>query len=149
VSARLHLCGPEDLERLLPIVAAFHHEAGIAQEDAARRAALTPLLDGSPHGALYLIGPARAPVGYLACGFTWSIAAGGLEAILGELWIRPAVRGRGMAAEALAALAGSLAGAGVVAMSLQAAEGSAAERLFARLGFARRDRHSVMSRRLA
>ncbi len=131
------------------MVAAFHAEQGVAQDDEGRRAALAPLLAGAPHGALYLIGPARAPVGYLACAFTWSLAAGGLEAILDELWIRPAVRRRGMATEAAAALAGSLAGAGVVAMSLQAAPGSAAERLFARLGFAQRAECAVMARRLA
>ena len=53
------------------MVAAFHAEAGIAQDDAGRRAALAPLLEGSPYGAVYLIGPARAPVGYLAVCFTW------------------------------------------------------------------------------
>ena len=54
-----------------------------------------------------------------------------------------------MATEAAAALAGSLAGAGVVAMSLQAAPGSAAERLFARLGFTSRAGDAAMSCRLA
>ena len=131
------------------MVAAFHAEQGIAQDDDGRLTALAPLLAGSPYGAVYLIGPARAPVGYLVVTFTWSIGFGGLEAILTDLWIRPAVRGRGMAAEASAALAGSLASAGVVAMSAQAAPGSAAERLFKRLGFTMRTASAIMSRPLA
>lgn len=84
----------------------------------------------------------------MVCAFTWSIEFGGMEAILDELWIRPAVRGRGMAGEALPALMQSRRDAGVMAMSLEAEAGSAAARLYARLGFAARENAAVMSRRL-
>jgi ribosomal protein S18 acetylase RimI-like enzyme len=146
VSARLHLCGPDALERLLPMVAAFHAEARIDADDPHRRAALGPLLDGSPYGAVYLVGPERAPVGYLVVTFTWSIEEGGLEAILDEIWIRPAVRGRGMAREAVEALVAALKPTGVRAISLEAAPEGRAARLYARLGFAARDRFVLMSR---
>ena len=52
--------------RLLPLSRPSTPRPGIAQQsEAARRAALIPLLEGSPHGAAYLIGPARAPIGYV------------------------------------------------------------------------------------
>ena len=148
MSARLHLCGADALERLEPMVAAFHAETGLASDAEHRRAALAPLLDGSPYGAVYLIGPERAPVGYLVVTFSWSLVFGGMDATLDELWIRPAVRGRGMAREALEALIRGLRPAGITAISLEAARGSSAEALHARLGFEPRTGLGLMSRRL-
>jgi ribosomal protein S18 acetylase RimI-like enzyme len=148
LSARLHLCGPDALDRLEPMVAAFHAETGFESDAEHRRAALVPLLEGSPYGALYLIGPERAPVGYLAVTFSWSLEFGGMDATLDEIWIRPAVRGRGMAREALEALIGALRPTGVTALSLEVAPDGPAERLYARLGFAPRAGLRLMSRAL-
>lgn len=148
MSARLTLCGPEAGERLLPLVAACHAERGLALDDAHRQGALAPLLEGSPYGAVYLIGPARAPVGYLVVTFSWSIEAGGMEAALEDLWLRPAIRGRGMAGEAVSGLLASLKEAGVTAVTLDAAAESPAHRLGRRLGFAPDDRALRMLRRL-
>ena len=148
MSAKLHLCGPDALPRLEPMVADCHAEMGMASDAEHRAAALRPLLDGSPYGALYLIGPERSPVGYLAVTFSWSLEFGGLEAMLDEIWIRPAVRGRGMAGDALDALIGALGPTGVTAISLEAERGSTAERLYARQGFEARATFMVLSRRL-
>lgn len=121
------------------MIAAFHAMAGTETAEAERRAALVPLLEGSPHGAVWLIGPRMAPVGYAAVSFGWSLAPGGLVAVLDEIWIREKIRGRGMGSEALAALRNALAGAGVRAVHLELAEGNAgAERLCERAGFRRR-----------
>ena len=59
MSAALTLAGPEHLEKIDALVAAFHVEEGISLSDEARRAGLTPMLEGIPHGAAYLIGPAQ------------------------------------------------------------------------------------------
>ncbi|MDZ7710945.1 MAG: GNAT family N-acetyltransferase [Roseovarius sp.] len=115
----LTLAKPDDLDRLLPMVASRHGEAGQAQDEAARRAALGPLLDGSPHGAIYLIGPPRAPIGYVALSFGWSLAAGGLTGRIDEMHIRRAVRGRGIGAEVLGSLPRALAGAGLRALEVE------------------------------
>ncbi|MEE4118870.1 MAG: GNAT family N-acetyltransferase [Paracoccaceae bacterium] len=148
MSARLHLCGAEALGRLDPMVAAFHDETAVESDAAHRRAGLMPLLEGSPYGAVYLIGPERAPVGYLIVTFSWSLEFGGMDATLDEIWIRPAVRGRGMAREALEALIGALRPAGVAAISLEVERGGPAEQLYAGLGFEGRWRLMLMSRRL-
>jgi len=96
MSAALHLAGPDDLDRLAQLVAAFHDEDGIVLADTARRASLKPLLNGSHHGAAYLIGPARAPIGYTVVTFTWSVELGGSDALVDKIYLRPPVRGRAL-----------------------------------------------------
>ncbi len=95
----LTLAKPDDIDRIVPLIAAFHAEMNIDQSDAKRRAAVQPLLDGSPHGAIYIAGPVRAPIGYAAISFGWSLEFGGLDGILDEIYIRPGVRGRGIGSD--------------------------------------------------
>jgi len=149
MTAALSLARPDDLARLAALVAAFHAEAGIAQDEESRAAALAPLLEGSPHGCVYLVGPRRAPIGYVVVTFGWSVEFGGLDAIVDEVFLRPAVRGRGIATEALIALSKTLGAAGVRGLHLEVdREDAAAQRLYARCGFAPRERYMLMSKRL-
>lgn len=135
----LHLAGPGEIDRLEPMIAAYHAHAGIASDPEHRRAAVMPLLEGSPHGAVWMIGPRMAPVGYVVVCFGWSIELGGMDGFIDELFIREKVRGRGMATEAISALLPSLAAAGVKALHLEVApENDGARRIYARAGF--RDR---------
>lgn len=136
----LHLAGPDDLDKVARMVAQYHAFEGIESDETTRAAAITPLLEGSPHGAVWLIGPKMAPVGYIAVSFGWSIELGGLDGVIDEFWIREAVRGRGMGGEALIALQKTLRDAGVSALSLEVAHGNAAaQRLYGRAGFAPRN----------
>ena len=146
MSAALSLASEDDLVRLIPMVSAYHAFEGIEQSDDDRRAALAPLLAGSPHGAIWLIGPRRAPVGYIAVSFGWSIELGGMDGFLDEFFIREGVRGRGMGSEALAALIPQLAQAGMVGLSLEVAPDNArALKLYERRGFRLRDRLHLMT----
>ena len=149
MSAAFTLAKPEHLEQLLTLVASFHAEAGIELSADARRAGIAPLLDGIPHGLAYLIGPARAPIGYVIITLGWSVEFGGLDAIIDEIYIRPGVRGRGIASEALLALPNALSGGGVKAIHLEVdRDNAAAQKLYARAGFKPRDNYMFMSRRL-
>ena len=149
MTTALHLARPEHLEALLPLVAAFHGEQAIEQTEESRRAAITPLLEGSPLGAVYLIGPQRAPIGYIVITFGWSVEFGGMDAFVDELFIRPAVRGRGIATEVLSALPLALGQAGVRAIHLEVDQDNAvAQRLYARSGFRPRPRYMLMTRNL-
>jgi len=69
MSAALHLAKPDDLAVLQKLVASFHNQENIEQTDRERGAALLPLLDGTPHGAAYLIGPRKGAVGYIIISF--------------------------------------------------------------------------------
>jgi ribosomal protein S18 acetylase RimI-like enzyme len=139
MSQILHLAAPEDLDRLLPMVRAYHQHEGIAVDDDHRSAALLPLLEGSPHGAVWFIGPKMSPVGYVAVCFGWSIELGGMDGFVDEFWVRDKVRGRGMGTEALNALLSALKAAGIRALHLEIAEGNPAERIYRRAGFRRRE----------
>jgi ribosomal protein S18 acetylase RimI-like enzyme len=149
MSAVLTLAKPEHLDRLIALVTAFHAEEGIKLSDDARAAGVSPLLDGIPHGAAYLIGPPRAPIGYIVITFGWSVEFGGLDAIIDELYIRPGVRGRGIASEALIALPRALASGGLRAIHLEVdRDNAAAVKLYRRAGFQTRDRYLFMSKSL-
>ncbi len=149
MSAILTLATPEHIDKLLPLVAAFHAEEGIDLSEEARRAGVAPLLDGIPHGAAYLIGPPRAPIGYIIVTFGWSVEFGGMDGFVDELFIRPGVRGRGVATEVLMSLPRALAGAGLKALHLEVATGNqSAQRLYGRAGFSLRDGYHLMTRRL-
>ncbi|WP_170382972.1 GNAT family N-acetyltransferase [Ruegeria atlantica] len=149
MSAALKLARPEDLDRLMGLVAAFHAESGIEQDPDQRRNALAPLLEGIPHGCVYLIGPGRAPLGYIVLTFGWSIEFGGMDGFVDEIYIRPAVRGRGIATEVLLALPKALAGAGLTALHLEVDRAKVAtQNLYARTGFKPRERYMLMSKPL-
>lgn len=140
MSAALHLAKPDDIDKLCALCADFHAETGVQQDPAQRRAALEPLLEGSPLGAAYLVGPARAPVGYVIVTFGWSVAFGGMTGAIDEIFVRPPVRRRGIATEVLAALARALSGAGLQVLELEARpEDEAALRLYQRARFAPRE----------
>lgn len=149
MTAALRLARPDDLDRLTTLVAAFHAEEGIEQENDNRRAALLPLLEGIPHGCVYLIGPTRAPLGYVIISFGWSVEFGGMDGFIDEIYIRPAVRGRGIATEVLTELPKALAEAGLTALHLEVDHhNKAAQRLYQRTGFVARDSNMLMSRKL-
>lgn len=149
MSAAFTLAKPEHLDRLIGLVAAFHAEAGIEQTDEARRTGIAPLLDCIPHGVAYLIGPARAPIGYVIITFGWSVEFGGLDAIVDEIYVRPGVRGRGIASEALLALPNALSAGGVKAVHLEVdKDNQIAQKLYARAGFKPRANYMFMSRKL-
>ena len=149
MSAALTLAGPDHLEKLDALVAAFHDEAGISLDPEKRRAGIAPLLDGIPHGAAYLIGPPRAPIGYIVVTFGWSVEFGGLDGFIDEIYIRPGVRKRGIASETLQALPRALAGAGVKALHLEVnRDAETTHRLYEKAGFKARTKYMLMSRLL-
>ena len=139
MTTAVHLAGPADLDRLLALIERYHTEAALPHDDAHRRRAVAPLLAGSPHGAVWLIGPQRAPLGYVLIGFGWSVALAGREGVVDEVYIRPSVRGRGIGTEVLHAIAVSLTGVGVRALHVRLDRtDAAAARFCARVGFAPR-----------
>lgn len=146
----LHIAGPDDLERLLPMVAGFQDHIGQPRNAEALEQALSPLLEGTPLGVVYLIGPRRAPVGYIALSFGWSIGFGGLEARISQFWVRSAVRGRGMGGDVLLALVPALAKHGLAAISLELPDADTrAQSLYLRRGFREESGTQTLRRVLA
>lgn len=149
MSASLTLAQPSDAPKVLALVARFHDEAAFDTDDAHRAAAIAPLLEGSPYGAVYIVGPRLAPIGYGVITFGWSVEFGGKDAFVDELFLRPSVRGRGIGRDLLQALSVTLAEAGVRAIHLEVEhDNEAALKLYARAGFVARKTYGLMSRRL-
>ncbi len=145
----LTLAKPDDLERLSRLVADCQTEQGLTQSEAERQAALAPLLEGAPHGAIYLIGPARAPIGYVAVSFGWSLALGGLDAVIDDLYIRASVRGRGIGAEILGSLPRALSAAGLKALHVRVdPDDSATLEFYTKALFSHNARPLLLTRRL-
>ena len=119
MSATLRIAQPADAERVMRLVLACHEETGLAPDAQDREIAVAALLEGDAPGAIYLIGPPSSPVGYLSVSFGHSISVGGTEAHMDDLFIRPNVRRRGMAGEAVAALAKMLSQHGVKALHIR------------------------------
>ncbi|MDX1785549.1 GNAT family N-acetyltransferase [Roseovarius sp. ZX-A-9] len=144
----LTLAKPDDLDRLMPLCTAFQIEEGLPPDPDTLRAALVPLLEGSPHGAVYIVGPVRAPIGYAVVCFGWSLEFGGLDGFLDEIYIRPGVRGRGIGSEILNSLPKALAGAGLKALHLEVRrDNEKARALYAKLHFEPREQYMLMTRR--
>ncbi|MEL6608738.1 MAG: GNAT family N-acetyltransferase [Pseudomonadota bacterium] len=144
--ALLHQAGPEDLARLVPLIEAFHQEMGFTLPDGHAEHAVTPLLAGSPHGTAYLAGPRIAPLGYAVVCFGWSVEFGGLDGYLDELYVRPGIRGRGIAQQMLGELRTLMTDAGVGGLALEVDRtDAAAQRLYQRAGWKLRDRYSLMT----
>ncbi|MDW3222139.1 MAG: GNAT family N-acetyltransferase [Paracoccaceae bacterium] len=149
MSAALTLATPDHLDKLDALVAAFHQETGIDLESEPRRAGIAPLLDGSPHGVVYLIGPPKAPIGYIVVTFGWSLEFGGLDGFIDELYVRPGVRDRGIASETLQSLPRALSDAGMKAIHLEVDRtAEKTQRLYTRAGFAMRPHYMLMTRKL-
>ncbi|MGH1577055.1 GNAT family N-acetyltransferase [Planktotalea sp.] len=149
MSAALHLAKPADLDRLMLLVQAFHLEEGIQSTEFHIKKALEPLLEGSPHGAVYLIGPSRSPIGYIVVTFGWSIELGGLDGFIDEIYIRSGVRGRGVGTEVISALVAMLKSVGMMALHLEVEpQNERALRLYKRCHFKLRDGYHLMSRML-
>lgn len=145
----LTIAKTDDLDRIMRLVADYHGEEGIDQSEDTRRGAILPLLEGSPHGVIYLMGPARAPIGYVAVSFGWSIEFGGMDGFVDEIYVRPAVRGRGIGTEVLHTLPKALAKAGMKAIHLEVGnENPRARKLYEKLGFRTREGYGMMTRAL-
>ena len=148
MSAAVHLAGPADDDRLLSLMARFHEERGAAYTDEHRAAVAAPLLAGSPLGAIWLIGPQRAPLGYAMISFGWSVAMGGMIGWLEEIYIRPSVRGRGIGTEVLHGIAVSLQQADLRALHVRVDDDARLASFCARVGFDPAVAQNVMVDRL-
>jgi ribosomal protein S18 acetylase RimI-like enzyme len=145
----LTLAKTEDLDRLLPLVRAFHEEGAIDVLEDERLAGLKPLLEGSPYGGVWLIGPPRAPIGYVVICFGWSVEFGGMDGFVDELYIRPSVRGRGIGTEVLINLPKQLAKNGLKAIHLEVSRVAVrTQEAYKRAGFKPRADYMLMTRRL-
>jgi GNAT superfamily N-acetyltransferase len=137
-----------DLERLLDWIAELYRHERIPFDPAVVRPAVAALLDDARLGQVWLIAVDGLPVGYLVLAFGYSLEYGGRTAVLDELFVAEAYRGRGLGSCALQFAADECRKLGLRALQLEVERHNQdAQRLYRRAGFVDHDRY-LMSRRL-
>jgi len=149
MTTAINLAGPADDERLLSLMGRFHDECGMDYTDDHRAAVAAPLLEGSPLGAAWLIGPARAPLGYVLVSFGWSVPLAGMTGWVEEIFIRPSVRNRGIGTEVLHTVAVSLGQAGLRALQVRVDDNARLASFCTRVGFGAAQDARIMTDQLA
>ena len=126
---------------LLTMMTDFYAHFGYPFDEAAKQAALAPLLNADGPGWVWLIGPPDAPQGYAVMTRGYSLERGGPIALLDELYLVPTTRGQGLGAQVLEAAADACAHLGIGALLLEVErDNPAARQLYERAGFAALDR---------
>jgi len=139
--------GPSDIEAALPMVLEYHRFEGIEQVEELARDALTPLLEDSNHGCIWLIHADGEVVGYLAVCFGYSIELGGRDACIDEMFVLEGHRGRGIGSAAIEQVMQLLIPFNVRAVHLEVAHtNERARRAYQAWGFEPRQRYFLMTR---
>lgn len=141
--------GLEDLDVLADLAGKYHAFDGIPSSREARVAALEPLLADDSLGAVFLSRDRDRATGYIAVCLGYSIEFGGRDAFVDELFVEPGFRGRGLGHALVEHAAAFLNGKGVAAMTLEVAHANfRGAAFYEQLGFVKRERYFLMSRKL-
>ena len=133
--ARVEPAGPSAAERLIAAVRRFHGETGHAV-DPPQADAIAALCGDSRLGLAWLLVAGERDCGYALAYRRHSIDHGGWVAVLDDLWVEPAQRGRGLGGFLLREVCRDLQEAGFCAVALEADPvDMRAAALYARLGF--------------
>src|SRR5258707_10231131 len=130
-----------DLEAILKLHRDFCEEDHYAYREDETRANLALLLGEPSLGRLFAIDDGGSVVGYLALVFGFSLEFSGRNAVVDELYLEPAHRGRGLGTKALAAAEELCRELGIRAIHLVVERYKKdAQALYRRLGFVAYDR---------
>ena len=136
----IHEAGPQELDRLLPLVAEYHAFEGLDTTTEHRRRALAELLRDPG------LEEATESIGYLALCFGYSLEFGGRDAFIDEFYLVPRARGRGIGAKVLDQVISEASGGGIRALHLEVAgHNVAARQLYEKRGFGPRERFDLLT----
>ena len=145
MAAALTLTSMGNLDKVAPLVAAFHAEKALTTTEPQ----LTHILEGAYLGALYLIGPRVASFGYVVVAHGFSIEFDRPDAFIEETYFRPPVRGKGIGGESLLLMCKILEASGTKAMHLEVDQTKTiAQQLYSQGGFGLRANYNLMSKEL-
>lgn len=139
---------PEHIDRLIPLVEAYHAFEEIDLAPERRREALTRLLSEPHLGHVWFAVEGSDTLGYVALCYGFSIEFAGVDAFVDELFLVDHARGRGFGARVMELLTEEARRRGVVALHLEVdRQNRRARNLYERYGFEMRDHFSLMTRR--
>lgn len=138
----------EDGNAVVALMRDFYAEEHLTFDEIATPRAARELIATPDLGAIRLLEHAGAVVGYLVLTFCFSVEFGGRFALLDELYIVPAARGRGWGRHAIDLAAEAARAHGAGSLRLEVNHGNTrAKALYLDSGFAD-DRRDLLTRRL-
>jgi GNAT superfamily N-acetyltransferase len=133
-----------DAETLLVLMREFYAHEGLAFDQIIARRALLGILQNEAYGRVFLIESGGELAGYCVLTLGYSLEFRGVDAIVDELYLRAAYRGRGLGKEALEFLAACCAELGVQAMHLVVERANTrAQAVYRQFGFVDHDRYMM------
>jgi len=137
----LRAAGVDDLDLLLDLMQGLYVFDHMPFDPARARGALVVLLADSSRGRVFLIEVRGEAVGYAVLTLGYSLEFAGRYALLDELFILEAYRGRGAGRQVLGFLEAVSRSLGVQALRLEVARANRGARdLYAKMGFELHDR---------
>lgn len=146
MNIELTLADESRLPILLPLIADYHAFEGIDSDAAGREAAARALLAKPEFGAIWLMRADARVAGYIALCRGFSLEFGGFDAFVDEFFVLPEFRGRGVGGRVLELIRNEARARDINALHLEVARDNApARKLYAKAGFATRERYLLMS----
>ncbi|MGH9887620.1 MAG: GNAT family N-acetyltransferase [bacterium] len=142
MSFSVRTAGPGDLEPLLPLVRELWKHEALHWHETGTPAALARLLGDASLGRVWIGELDGAAIGYLVLCFGFSLEYLGRDAFVDELYVEPALQGRGLGLQLLAVAEAVCAELGIAALHLEVDHvNPRAKALYARAGFREHARH--------
>ncbi len=142
----IRIASAADLRHILPMVRAYHEFEDIHLTERQRELAVRALLGDPSLGGIWLVIHDRAPVGYIALCFGYSIELAGRDATVDEFFIAPEHRGHGLGTLVLERIKKEAEKYGVKALHLEVSRTNArVRRLYSRANFEAREKFMLMS----
>src|SRR3954452_15749463 len=124
-----------DAETLLHMARAFHQEDG-HRLDAGGEMAVAQIATGEPFARAWIVRQAGDAIGYVVLTLGYSIEYGGRDGFIDDLYLVPAVRGRGYGRQLMHFALSQAAALGVKTLHLEVETGNeSAMRLYRSIGF--------------
>ncbi len=128
---------PADVPALVVLMTEFYAESDYVLPSAPATRAFEMLLADARLGGVWLAEEDGTPVGHLVLTLSFSMEYGGLRGFIDDLYVRPAARGRGVAAALLTAARVAALERGVRALHVEAGpDNLVARRVYERAGYA-------------
>lgn len=141
MTVALRQASAHDLADLLELMHEFYAEAGYPLDPERARAAFLPLLGSGQLGQVWLAEFEGQVAGHLVLTFCYSMEYGGRSAFVDDLFVRPALRNRGVGRALVAHARAICEKLGVRAMHLEVARtNGAAQAIYRGVGFDSTDR---------
>ena len=141
MEATFNRAGPEQLQAVLELMKEFYAVEHLPYDEAVARKGLQALFENPDFGLLHLMEVDSQVAGYVVVTFGFSLEFHGRDALVDELYIREAFRGRGFGRAALKFVESLCREQGIAAVHLEVdRKNGRAQRLYEGAGYKDHDR---------